>query len=240
MRIVLLPCLLIAACTASAKPVASARHTRPLASPPYSFLPTQPDTLQGVLKQLEANPRLQDRYANHFHMPRQNVVAFFRSNLVESVVPKTRPYTVWMARKDGRNYAKLKTMRKGEKVLALRDGTAVLHPKCGNPFLSHIKYVPRPSRRAKVKPSSESRRRYASMVTPYETETGFLSEAPYELPLSTAFADVPISVMRSHRLFVPFWWRNGGGESIPEPSPLALFGVAALPLAILAIRRKTV
>lgn len=240
----LLYCALIAVCTvspASAKAVASAHAAKPLPSPPYSFLPTQPDTLQGVMRQLEANPRLQDRYANHFHTSRQNVMAFFRTNLVESVIPATRPYTVWMAHRDGKKYAKLKTMRKGQRVLALRDGTPVLHPKCGNPFLSHIKYVPKPYRRAKVKPSSESRRRYASMVTPFEGETGYLSEAPFELPFATTFADVPMSVMRSHRLFVPFWWRNGGGggAAIPEPGSLALLAAGSLSLLPLIRRRRT-
>jgi hypothetical protein len=216
-----------------------ARPAKALPSPPYSFLPKQPGTVQGVMKQLEGSPKLQDRYANHFHMSRQDLMTYFRTGLVEAVIPATRPYTVWMAGKDGRKYAKLKTMRKGQRVIALRDGTPVLHSRCGNPFLSHLKFVPKPYRVAKVKPSSESRRRYAGLVIPYETESGFLSEAPYELPLSTAFADVPVSAVSSHRLFVPFWWRSGSSQSIPEPRSVALLAVGALPLLALIRRRKS-
>jgi hypothetical protein len=231
---------LICAGTAFSKTAPKARVRRPVASPLYSFVPHEPGTVEGLLKQLDASPQLQQRYANHFHASRADVLQFFRTKLVAKTVTKTRPYTVWMAKPDGRKYSHQKTIRKGDRILALADGTPILSAKCGNPFLSHIKFIKRkPSRHSTVKPMTMSRRRGSSTVTPYETAGGFLAEAPYELPMDMRFADVPLSVLRSRQYFVPLWWKSGHSHpEVPEPGTLAFLAAAALPLIALARKRS--
>lgn len=223
--------------SANGRPAPRQREGRPKTSPPFSFLPHQPQTVSGLLKQLNGSPELQQRYANHFHTSTADVMTFFRKDLVAQSVPQTRPYTVWMSRADGRKYTRRKTYKKGERILALKDGTPVLSAKCGNPFISHIKFIKRkPGRQSIVKPMTMSRNRRFATVTPFEGAGGFVSEAPYELPLDIRFADVPLGLVRS-RKFIPIWWKTGHSHpEVPEPGTLAFLAVGALPL--LALARK--
>jgi hypothetical protein len=240
-KVSVITCLIAAACSgpsAMAKPPVRAQTAKATPTPPLSFLPRVGGSVRGVIAQLEKSPRLQARYANHYGTTTTELMSFFRERLVDAEIPSTRQYPIWMARPDGTRFAKFQTLKKGARVLALRNGTPFLRATCGNPFTSHITYTKRkPTRQAKVKPMSEMRRRYASMVTPYETESGFLSEAPYEVPLATSFADVPYSVLRSRHMFLPLWWKTGGSKpGVPEPSTLSFLALAALPL--LGLRRR--
>lgn len=209
------------------------------ASPPLSFLPTEPQTVQGLLKQLNGNPKLQQRYANHFHTSRPEVMKFFRTQLVAKALPETRSYSVWMAGADGLKFTRVKTYKKGDRILALKNGTPILSAKCGNPFISHIRYKKvKPSRQSIVKPMTMSRNRRYATVTPYEAAGGFLAESPYELPLDIRFADVPVSMLRNRQMFLPLWWKTGHPhQEVPEPSTLAFLAVGALPLMAMA-RKK--
>jgi hypothetical protein len=231
-------------------------------APPDSFLPYNAHSLEGVIQQVENSPQLQQRYAKHFNIPPDQVVDYFRANLVESYITETRRYPVWCVRPDGRRYLIHQTFRRGERVLALRNGEPVLKWACGNPLtttLPAVQVVERP----RVLPSREVRERVATLDTPFETPRELVAAAPaYGLapaamlvPAAAAAPIVPIAAAAAPAVFP--WWvvpplliaaAPGPGvtgppgppppEVIPEAGTLALLGAGLLAVAAAGRRRR--
>lgn len=228
---------------------ATTKASRSRPAPPLSYLKENSYSLEDVIRQVQNDRQLQLRYANHFHITPAQVVPYFREHLVESYVPKTQRFTVWMKRKDGSTFWRYQTFHAGERVLALKNGMPVLKWACGNPLLTKLPVikkkvvVKKPVK--KVLPNVQERQRYVEIETPFETPRKLLAVAPLyngvPSSLTRLVTNTPIPTPR-----IPFPGEalipiallafGGGGHTpppppvIPEPSSivLALTGLAGL------------
>lgn len=230
----------------SARVTTKAKRHRP--APPLSYLKENSYSLQELIHQVENDRQLQLRYANHFHITPEQVVPYFREHFVESYVPKTQRFPVWMKRKDGSTFWRYQTFHAGERVLALKNGMPVLKWACGNPLLTKLpvikkKVVIKPPVK-KVLPNVQERQRYVEIETPFETPRRLAAVPPLYngLPssmsrlVSTTPTPTPVFRFPGEALLpLALLPHGGGGETppppaIPEPATLmlALTGLAGL------------
>ncbi|HEY3268575.1 MAG TPA: hypothetical protein VGM37_16775 [Armatimonadota bacterium] len=231
---------------------AAGAHHR--AAPRLSYLRYNSYSVSEVLGQLNGSVKLRQRYANHFHIAPEQVIPYFRANLVESYVPRTRRYRVWMSTKDGHKFARYQTFHAGTRVLALRNGEPVLKWACGNPLTNRLpsiqkrkKVVPRTS---KVLPKVQQRTRYVNVETPWEKPVEefpvvtLLNEAP---PSRLWLKSTSVAVAVPGRmpwapltlaLGVPKWRHTDHFyPEVPE-SPTALLGLLGLAAAGVFTRKR--
>jgi hypothetical protein len=248
---------LCAAKPAAHRARAASKSTRHRPAPPLSYLKENSYSLDQLIQQVSSDRQLQLRYANHFHIPPEQVIPYFRQNLVESYVPKTQRYTVWMKRKDGSTYWRYQTFHAGERVLALKNGQPVLKWACGNPLTTKLpvikkKVVVKP-REKKVLPKVQERKRFVEVETPFEKPRRLAAVAPLYsgLPSSMSrlvtrsFVHTPGIRFPGEALLPLVFLPHGGGggtpppPAIPEPSSIALMltGLAGLG-SIIRLRRK--
>lgn len=190
---------------AAARPARTAQAARPKPAtrakarpaPPLSFLRENSYSLKDVIEQIRGDRQLLLRFANHFHIAPERVIPYFEQNLVESYVPETKRYTVWMKRKDGSTFWAYQTFRKGERVLSLRNGEPVLKWACGNPLMTKLPEIQKRKvveRTAKVLPNVQKRTRYYDVETPFETPKEVVEEPVLLAGLPPEF-NVPFSEM---------------------------------------------
>jgi len=252
-------------CAAQQKRVASkpARPARPApaataraksapvrrAAPPLSYLNENSYSLNAVINQIRGNRKLLLRYANHFHIPPEQVIPYFRQNLVESYIPKTGRYQVWMKRPDGSTYSRYQTFHAGERVLALKNGQPVLKWACGNPLITQLPTIEKRKvveRTKQVLPNIQKRTRYYNVETPFETPTKLAALPPvYDAPSSAMSHLVTREVVPSaSRRFpaaalLPFMFHNPPDvPKIPEPATVTLALVGAAGAGLFARKRK--
>lgn len=263
----------IAEAAPKAKGAAPARRTataakparKPRPAPPLSFLRHNSYSLAEVIAQIKGDRQLLMRFANHFHIAPEKVIPYFEQNLVESYVPETKRYQVWMKRADGSTFWAYQTFRKGERVLALRNGEPVLKWACGNPLATKLPEIQKRKvveQTKKVLPNVQKRTRYYDVETPFES--------PYEVEVPEMLAALPLdysapisdmtqvvtrqAIPTAVRAFpavalLPLALVTGGGGGgtppppppppIPEPSTaaLAVMGLAGMGVFTRARRR---
>ncbi len=134
------------------------------ATPPDSYLQYKVYTVDQLVQQVQANPRIRAVYARTFHIPEGRVVDYMRHNVVESYIPYTKTYTVYCVTSSGRVFKIHQVFRQGTKVFALRNGQPVFKWVCGNPLMAQLptvktktKTVQTPAKVVtKVSPSAET------------------------------------------------------------------------------------
>lgn len=117
------------------------RHAGLRTTPPDSFLVYKVYSIDQLIDEVRSNPRIQNVYARHFHVPQSRVVEYMQANLVESYIPETRDYTCYCVRGNGLIYPIKQRFTQGTKVFALRNGEPVLKWVCGNPLSKFLPAV---------------------------------------------------------------------------------------------------
>jgi hypothetical protein len=98
-----------------------------------AFLNYQVDSTDELVSVLKKNKTLRQRYAKHFGIPEDRVIAFVKEALVPYRVPRSCVVTDHGVTKDGRIYPVKVTLKKGTKVWATRSGLPILKWACANP-----------------------------------------------------------------------------------------------------------
>lgn len=236
---------------------------KPRPAPALSFLKQNSYSLDAVINQIRNDRQLLLRYANHFHISPEAVLPYFRENLVESYVAETKRYPVWMKRADGSTFWRYQTFRKGERVLALKNGEPVLKWACGNPLLTELPKIEKRKvvRRTKqVAPTVQNRARYYTVETPFEApETPQPPETPAPQLLAALPADFVAPASRMTEVItrqplprvinplpavavLPFILENPPKTpdipQIPEPGTVALALIGTSGVGLYALRRR--
>ncbi|MCC5613316.1 hypothetical protein LC612_43220 [Nostoc sp. CHAB 5834] len=131
------------------------------------------------------NPALGQKYARHFGVPEQKVVAFFEKALVPHTLTQSRTLSTFGVTDTGTIYPVKTTLPAGTKVWATREGVPVLKWNCSNPLTSllpgstlnssPLEYVSIPS---SVLPSGSPVLDVPTTFTASSAELPFGSDAP--------------------------------------------------------------
>lgn len=127
-------------------------HAATLKNPPGSFLMQPVSDVNGLIDQMQQNPKVAARFAKHFGMSSAELITYFRQNLRVSTLPATGRHTEYFVDKNGRVISHVKQIKSGTLVLVSSDGTPVMDLKCGNPLTKKL-----PKAVAKAKPRIETK-----------------------------------------------------------------------------------
>lgn len=100
---------------------------------PNSFINRPAPTHEALMKAVQSDPVVLDRYMRHFAMTRHELIAYF-STLRLKRLTHTNPYTVYNVPDSGVLRSKTLTFRKGTLVWIDAAGKPVLKESCGNPL----------------------------------------------------------------------------------------------------------
>lgn len=105
---------------------------------PDAFLNFQVDSTDELVAVLKKNPALRKRYARHFKVPEDRVIAFVKYALIPSRLPADHTTTVYGVTKSGSIYPVRHILKKGTKVWATRSAVAILKWQCANPVTTEL------------------------------------------------------------------------------------------------------
>ncbi len=120
-RIVLALTILFAAASLEARPDRNA------------FLNRRADSIQDVIRQVQSDAAVRDRFVRHYAMSAPEVVAFLRT-LRPARLQSGGLFEVYSVPPDGRIKGRLATLRKGTAVYVDPNGTPQLVAVCANPL----------------------------------------------------------------------------------------------------------
>ncbi|MFI5387610.1 MAG: hypothetical protein ACHQ50_15995 [Fimbriimonadales bacterium] len=114
--------------------------------PRNSYLDKRVNGVAELVRQVQSDPIVMDRYRRHFAMTSDEVESYF-SSLRVGVLNKDGVYTVYgVPHTSGDFHAHLRLLKKGEPVFMESDGTPVLMLVCGNPLILGPKKPVTPNR----------------------------------------------------------------------------------------------
>jgi hypothetical protein len=103
--------------------------------PHNSYLDKRVNSTAELIKHIQTDPVVMDRYRRHFAMSSDEVVNYL-STLRVTKLEKDGIYTVYgVPHTSGDFHAHLRLLKKGEPVFVESDGTPVLQLVCGNPLI---------------------------------------------------------------------------------------------------------
>ena len=100
---------------------------------PNSFINRPAPTHTALMREIERDSVVMDRYMRHFAMTRQEVIAYF-SVLRLKRLTHTNPYTVYNVPDSGELRSKVMIFKKGTTVWIDEAGKPILKESCGNPL----------------------------------------------------------------------------------------------------------
>jgi len=220
---------------------AQSRATPRLSSNPYDLRdafvqhPANVNTPVKFARYLKQNDALLRRYARHFGVPKDKMVAFVQNALVPYTLPKPQRMTTFGVTKNGKIYPVSTRLPAGSKVWATREGVPVLKWNCTNPLSRRLPgtrltpplqtaYTPSPT--TPISSSSLpampiSGDSVDTISSPFSGDS--VAVAP---PISEAGAPIPLETVTSASLPVPNGITKPGGTDLSELWPALLVPLA--------------
>lgn len=157
---------------------------------PNSYLNERADSHADLMRQIQSDPVVMDRYERHFGLEPDQVVAYFYQ-LEYIELPEDGMYTVYNVPDSGEIRMRLLPMRKGEGIYADTQGNYILRASCGNPMVGgsseSLAVVPNDVALATVPEDA-----VAEMVS---EETIVAEELSATIPPEVATPEVPVVAM---------------------------------------------
>lgn len=102
---------------------------------PNAFLNRPANSLQAVIRQIETDPEVADRFVRHFGMSRDAVVDYFRT-LRTDQLREAGVYRVYNAQPNGEIQWRMLRLRAGTVVYVDASGQPILKANCANPMVT--------------------------------------------------------------------------------------------------------
>lgn len=99
-----------------------------------AFINKPANTVAELVKQIEKDKEVADRFMRHFSMTKSEVIAYVRT-LRRGTIQKSGYFTVYSAPENGILKAHVSFFPKGTPAFVDAEGQPILRLKCGNPFV---------------------------------------------------------------------------------------------------------
>ncbi len=151
---------------------------------PGAFLNYRVDSVSGLVSQIDTEPRVAARYAEHFHVSPAALKDYLKNNVRLITLKRPTQAVEYFTKKGGGIGSDRRVLPAGTRVFATTSGELVLEWRCGNPLAARLPV----SIQTKAEPA---RKPVPSVVSKAVTEAqpAALSTAPIEAPI-TATAPV--------------------------------------------------
>lgn len=146
-RIICLLCIVVCVSAIVAGPALARERARPGSFVRYSI-----NNVSDLIEEMNNDPVVAKRYANHFGMPASELPQYFRDNVRLSTVQTPTKVTTYFLSKSGKSQSKQRTLKAGRPVLVGPGGELLIETDCGNPL---TKKLPPPVKK-KVMGSTET------------------------------------------------------------------------------------
>ncbi len=219
------------------------------AMPPHSYLNRPAHTHAQLMRQIQADPVVADRYQRHFGMTKTELVRYF-SALELRTQPRSAKARVFLVRENGGIAMKVRTVKKGQKIWVDETGRTILLEVCGNPVtLGPKKLAVTDMATATVVPSNPETRQMDQIVsTPAIVEPAIVASTPttdFSVPYmppqplppvitsSPSFNPLPLLAL------VPFFFIRTGDNDKPVPEPVTV-GALGVGISLLMVRKRVI
>lgn len=100
---------------------------------PGAFVRKPAHTIESLVKQVESDPVVADRFMRHFNMPKAELISYFRT-LHLAKLKESGSYLVFNVHADGVVRSRVFELKKGTLVFADANGKPILKKNCMNPL----------------------------------------------------------------------------------------------------------
>lgn len=179
---------------------------------PNAFLNKRAKTVQDLIRAVQNDPEVADRYVRHFGKSREDVVEYFRT-LHLAKLNQTGTYTIYSVDDHGVIKSHPELLRAGTVVYADSAGTPILKATCGNALVSGSNQVT-----SIVNPA------VGPMVDTMKTVTGTFPD-----PMTTSFqtaSQMPIEPIAIAPVFPDTVTTGSSNQGFALPAALAAIGGA--------------
>jgi hypothetical protein len=108
---------------------------------PGSFLVYKADSVDSFVSQIASNKRVAARYARHYSMSPDKLIAYFRENIKIKTLDKPYRTTVYFMSKGNIIKKKQRVLKAGSRVFVGPNGLPLLEWRCGNPLSKKLPVV---------------------------------------------------------------------------------------------------
>lgn len=214
---------------------------------PNSFINRPVHTHEALMKHVQSDPEVMDRYMRHFRMTREQVMHYL-GVLRPGRLDKDYACTQYSVPGTGVVKSRQSVVKKGELVLFNAAGVPVLRMKCGNPLLGPEE-PPAPTEPVYVSDSPELKELIAStepvmedVMAIHQPPVPILPEPIVEVPTEFVPSITPTtSVTEALGLAVfgaGLGLGNGSSDNPPVPEPTSLAVLMVGGAALVARKRK--
>lgn len=242
-------CLSLVTCVAIALTACSALAQ---GTEPNSFIEKSAPTQQALIKHVQTNEKVMNRYMRHFGMTREEVVVFL-SSLVKGKIREDGAYLIYNTPESGEIRARVLFYRKGTPVWMDTAGNYILKVSCGNPMVRGTDFgdtddpevialqAVTGARDLTANPPTLDVNNFTPtsvIPTPPDFDAITIEDMPPVFPIVEDRGQPIIPGLGALIPFTSGILLSSGGSTTPIPEPASLIALSTGAFGLLALRRR--